>query len=114
MLKTNDLVRYFEAEGAEGVNALVLGTRTIPDHSGDHGEPLLSIAFAQDKEHPITGNVQQLHGTGAQGELLQIRNEVAHVSHAFSEEQQRKYGKAQLEGGRWRLLSEDEALEAVS
>jgi hypothetical protein len=111
-LKTNDLVRFLEGE--KSVNALVLGSRVVPDHLGENGEPLLTLAFAEDKYHPITGVPQQLHGTGQQGDLLQIRQEVAHVSHLFSDEQQLKYGKKQMEGGRWRLLSAEEAAEAVS
>lgn len=114
MLKTNDVVRFFESADTEGVNALVLGQREIADHSGENGEPLLTVAFARDQEHPITGAPLELHGTGQQEQLVQIRQDVAHVSHAYSDEQQQKYGKKQYEGGRWRLLSDDEALEAVS
>lgn len=113
-LRTNDLVRYFETQDSLGVNALVLGSRQISDHSGENGEPLLTLAFAQDQTHPISKQVQPLHGTGQQAELVQIRQEVAHISHAYSEEQARKYAKPIYEGGRWRLLSEAEALEAVS
>lgn len=114
MLKTNDLVRYFESQDSKGVNALVLGTREIPDHVGEDGQPLVTLAFVQDKLHPITDEPVALHGTGQQTDLIQIRNDVAHVSHEYSEEQQKKYGKKAMEGGRWRLLSADEASEALS
>lgn len=114
MLKTNDLVRYFESKDSEGTNALVLGTREIPDHLGEDGQPLVTLVFVQDKAHPISGQPLQLHGTGQQTDLLQLRNDVAHISHEYSEEQQKKYGKKAIEGGRWRLLSADEASEALS
>lgn len=85
-------------------NALVLGERFIEHHLGEDDEPLLTLAFAKERTD-AAGVPLPVHGTGQTSELVQIRLDVVHESHEYSEEKQREYGKKQYDGGRWREVA---------
>lgn len=97
-MKVGDRVIY--EEGGKQFNALVIGERTIADHLGADDEPLLSLIFAKERLDSF-GNPLPLHGTGQQSELVQFRVDVAHLSHEYNEDQQRKYSRKSYDGGRW-------------
>jgi hypothetical protein len=97
-MKVGELVLY--REGGETFNALVLGERVVADHLGQNEEPLLTLVFVKERKDAF-GNPLPLHGTGQQSELVQYRLDVAHASHSYSEEQSRKYGRNEYDGGRW-------------
>lgn len=102
-MKVGELVIY--TEGGKDFNALVLGERHIADHMGKQDEPLLSLAFVRERLDSF-GNSLPLHGTGQQSELVQFRLDVAHVSHEYDEEQQKKYSRKSYDGGRWSTSAE--------
>lgn len=104
-MNVGELVTYIEGTDPKTKRpiqyaALVLGERHITDHAGKNGEPLLTIVFAKERidAHGVTLPV---HGTGQQSELIQTRLDVAHVSHAYDDDQKKKYGKQSYDGGRW-------------
>jgi hypothetical protein len=95
--------------------ALVLGERNIADHLGEDDEPLLTLVFVKERLDPH-GVPIPLHGTGMQERLIQTRLDVAHESHSYTKEQQKKYEKTAYEGGRWRETvnsSNDEAFRRL-
>ncbi len=107
-MKVGELVIYIEGTDQRTgqpreYNALVLGERYISEHTGEDGEPLLTLAFAKERTD-AAGIPLPVHGTGQTGELVQIRLDVAHESHEYTEEQQRFYGKIAYDGGRWKEL----------
>lgn len=109
-MKVGELVLYTEGvdrKTGEPIefNALVLGERTVADHSGADDEPLLTLCFAKERTD-AAGIPLPVHGTGQTSELVQIRLDVAHESHEYSEEKQRFYGKKQYDGGRWREVGQ--------
>lgn len=106
IVKINDVVLYAEKEGDLWMSALVMGTRDLVDHRGEDDEPLLSLVFVREILDPISQLPKDVHGTGVQGDMLQVRNDVAHISHRWNEDQQLKYGKKLFEGGRWQLPSD--------
>lgn len=99
-MKFGDVVIYEEA--GKKYNAVVLGVRDLADHMGANNEPLLNVAFAREVLD-MHGKVQNLAGTGSWSKLLQNRVDVAHKTHDYSVDAQRKYGK-RYEGGRWSEL----------
>jgi hypothetical protein len=111
-MKVGELVIYTEGQDKSGqpieFNALVLGERLVNDHLGDDGEQLLTLAFAKERTDAF-GVPLPVHGTGQTSELLQVRLDVVHESHEYTEAQQRFYGKKQYDGGRWKLASEPSA-----
>lgn len=98
-MKVGEVVIY--SESGKEFNALVLGERDMADHQGSEGEPLLTLAFAKARLD-AAGIPLPIHGTGHTSELIQVRLDVAHESHAYDEDQQKKYGRASYDGGRWR------------
>jgi hypothetical protein len=105
-MKIGELVTY--TESGQEYNALVLGERLIADHKGKNDEPLLTLAFAKERLDAY-GNPLPLHGTGQQHELIQVRLDVAHESHAYNAEQKQKYGRNAYDGGRWREFGRAES-----
>jgi len=101
-MNVGELVIY--SESGQDYNALVLGERNFPAHAGKNGEPLLTLAFAKERTD-AHGVPLPLHGTGHMLELVQIRLDVAHESHEYDEEQQRKFERKAYDGGRWRAFS---------
>lgn len=102
-MKFGDSVNFIE-NGVE-VTAIVLGSRTLDDHSGANGEELLHLGFFQEVLAPGPGNkrvVKNVLGTQAQHELVQFRLDVAHDSHEFSDEAKKQLGKPIYPGGRWK------------
>ena len=116
-MKTGELVLYTEGTDKDGkpieFNALVLGERHIADHLGDNDEPLLTLVFAKERLDPF-GNPLPVHGTGQTSELIQVRLDVAHESHEYSDEQKAKYARQAYDGGRWREFAAVESAAAES
>ena len=104
-MKVGELVIYTEGQDKSGqpieFNALVLGERLVNDHLGADGEQLLTLCFAKERVDSA-GVPLPVHGTGQTSELVQIRLDVVHESHEYTEAQQRFYGKKQYDGGRWK------------
>lgn len=101
-MKFGDPVIY--VENGVKYNAIVVSSRTYDDHMGAEDEPMLDLAFF--KEVMVPGPKGQMIpkkviGTVDQGSLAQFRVDVAHDSHEYDEDQQRKYNKKVYEGGRW-------------
>ncbi|HEY2496549.1 MAG TPA: hypothetical protein VGK24_05730 [Candidatus Angelobacter sp.] len=76
-MKFGDAVTY--TENGQEFNAAVLGLRDLDHHVGENGEPLIHLAFFKETAQPVIG-------TSRQAELVQFRTDVAHESHAFSNE----------------------------
>ncbi len=105
-MKVGELVIYTEGTDKKTgeplvFNALVLGERFTSEHTGKDGEPLLTLAFAKERTD-AAGIPLPVHGTGQTSELVQIRLDVVHESHEYTEPQKRYYGKPRYDGGRWR------------
>lgn len=94
-MKFGDHVIYDEF--GKQYHAIVLGVRQLESHAGEHGEPLLNLAFAREVLD-FNSKPQDLSGTGSWTKLLQVRHDVAHVSreNVDIEGKSRRY-----EGGRW-------------
>ena len=75
-MKFEDRVLYLE--NGKTYNATVLGVRVLEHHSGADGEPLLHLAYFVD--------VPGVLGTSRQSELVNYRVDVAHASHAYTDE----------------------------
>lgn len=93
-------------ESGQQYEAIVIRAREIDDHVGAQEEPLLDLAFFKQvldpaKSTPKKPVYRDVFGTQAQSELVQFRTDVAHESHEFSEEAQKKFGKI-YPGGRWK------------
>jgi hypothetical protein len=110
-MKVGELVTY--SESGKEYNALVLGERNFADHAGKDGEPLLTLVFAKARLDPH-GVPLPLHGTGQTNELVQVRLDVAHESHEYTEKQQRAFGKKQYDGGRWKEAASEYGFDALS
>lgn len=104
-MKFGDRVIFIE--NGEEFNATVLSSRVLDHHTGENDEPLLSLAFFKPvmapgpQGFPVEKNVI---GTAQQGDLVQFRHDVAHVSHEYSEEYLKEYNGGRpmtYAGGRW-------------
>lgn len=109
-MKVGELVVYIE--GGQEFNALVLGERSIADHLGKDDEPLLTLVFAKERTD-AAGIPLPLHGTGQTNELVQVRLDVAHASHEYSDPQKKKYEKQSYDGGRWKEAATSSGFEAL-
>jgi hypothetical protein len=112
-MKFGDVVIY--EEGGKQYNATVLGPLTLPhgwksgdpvpvgrdlaDHVGANDEPLINLGFFKESID-MFGKPNDLSGTGSFSKLLQMRIDVAHKSHEYSDEAKKRFG-ARYEGGRW-------------
>jgi hypothetical protein len=99
-------------EGGKQYLALVVGQRSLEHHEGENGEPLLNLAFVKEVLDGA-GNVRNVTGTVRENELVQFRHDVAHDSHAFSDEAREALTKSghmypggEIPGGRWREIPE--------
>jgi hypothetical protein len=113
-MKFNDVVIYIE--GDKEYNALVLGERVgnftyrdggtpvASDHTGENGEPLLTLQFGKQRLDPA-GQPLPIHGTGQTQELVQIRVDVAHESHEYTPAEQSHFERKRYDGGRWREVA---------
>lgn len=97
-----DSVKYIES-GRE-IIATVLEIRHVDHHDGENGEPLLHLGFFA----PVMGAAadgkpvpKKVVGTHDAWSLVQFRIDVAHASHSFSEEANKKGLKGIYAGGRW-------------
>jgi hypothetical protein len=107
-MKFGDAVLY--QEGGKKYTALVLGARELQDHVGKAGEPLLNLVFAKEVLD-MQKRPQDLSGTGSWGKLMQLRIDVAHISHKYSDEAKVKYGNEYM-GGRWSVIGAAPAVAA--
>jgi hypothetical protein len=96
-MKFGDVVIY--EESGKQYNATVLQARDLADHLGTKDEPLVILCFAREVLD-INGKPSPLAGTGSWSKLIQIRHDVAHKSHEYSEAAKKRYGQ-RYEGGRW-------------
>lgn len=112
-----EVVKYIEF-GKEHM-AFPIASRDLEHHTGENNEPLLSLVFVKpvlDPLDPEKKKTLNLAGTVNESQLVQIRHDVAHESHAFTPEQIQArrdagfstYPGNQIPGGRWRELSSDE------
>jgi hypothetical protein len=109
-MKFGDPVIY--VEGGKEYLALVVGTRSLEHHEGENDEPLLNLAFVKEVLDGA-GNVRNVTGTVREPELVQFRHDIAHESHAFSDEAREALTKSgnmypggEIPGGRWREIPE--------
>ena len=102
-MKFGDVIVYTENEVE--YNATVLSSRILDGHGGTNDEPLLDIGFFKQVLKPGADGkpvVQAVSGTGDVLSLVQIRHDVAHESHQYSKEDQKRYSAKVFAGGRWR------------
>ena len=102
-MKFGDVIVYTENEVE--YNATVLSSRVLDGHGGTNDEPLLDIGFFKQVLKPGADGkpvVQAVSGTGDVLSLVQIRHDVAHESHQYSKEDQKRYSAKVFAGGRWR------------
>lgn len=112
-MRAGDLIVYIEGTDPKTgqpfeYNALVLGDRHVADHGGAADEPVVTLAFVKERLDQF-GNPLPLHGTGQTSELIQVRLDVAHVSHAYTDDQKAKYERSAYDGGRWREFADEGA-----
>lgn len=65
--------------------ALVVSSRELEHHAGENGEPLVNLVFVREVKNGA-GEVINVSGSSREAEAVQFRHDVAHDSHAFSEE----------------------------
>lgn len=109
-MQLNDIVNF--TENGKEYKATVLAIRNLDHHDGENGEPLLHLGYFA-TVLDAQGDPKNLVGTQAQNELVQFRLDVAHSSHTFSEEANRKGFKGVYPGGRWTELDAGQPAEVV-
>lgn len=65
--------------------ALVVGSRELEHHAGENGEPLLNLVFVREVKNGA-GEVINVSGSSREADAVQFRHDIAHESHAFSED----------------------------
>lgn len=101
-MKMGDIVLY--KENGEVFVATVLSSRELEDHSGQNEEPLVSLGFfAPVTRFTGTGKAEKksVIGTQAQHEHAQFRLDVAHASHGFTKQENKRQHPNGYPGGRW-------------
>lgn len=84
-MKFGDVVIY--KEFGQEYPALVVGSRELEHHGGANDEPLINLVFVRSIPDPSDRTkTLAVSGTSRESELIQFRHDIAHESHAFSEE----------------------------
>jgi hypothetical protein len=95
------------SEGAKEFLAIVFEERIEPDHQGADGEPCLHLVYFDPDTPVVFGKIR------AQ-DKIQMRFDVVHESHSYSEDYLRIHGpQAHAGQGRWREIGAQRTFPTV-